>query len=77
MYRLNRSALQVDTDFDSVVKGIAEFVVPLVVAFNRGESFSSLWRSGGPWIDEGWGGIIPGTVLFGHVSYRVSVINGI
>lgn len=50
---LSRSALQVDTDLQGVVKDISSFVMPLLLARSLGESFSSSWRAGGPWVKEG------------------------
>ena len=49
---LSRSALQVDTDLQGVVKDIAGFVMPLLLARSRGESFRSSWRAGGPCLKE-------------------------
>jgi predicted nucleotidyltransferase component of viral defense system len=49
---LNRTALQVDTDFAGIVAFIADFIMPLLDAHRLGHDFTAMWPAGGSWQDD-------------------------
>lgn len=49
---LDRSALQVDTDFAGIVAFIADFIMPLLESTRLGKDFTAKWPVGGTWQDD-------------------------
>ncbi len=46
---LRRSRLTAPADLETVVRGVAAFIGPVLAMAGRGEPFAGTWSPGGPW----------------------------